>query len=1460
MGEVKDDGIDQNHPDFDGRLIGTVGSPPDAAHGTCAFGVVFSSGENDPVAKGMLPGGEGVFCDWGISRYGSINDLKNIWGGVFQSNSWSQGNLTSNYTSFSRENDWAVADFDIVMLYSVGNSGNGVAPKTSSEDSVAKNVIGVGALYHYNNPFRIDDNWTDNGPNSTPSQGPASDGRVKPDLTGPFDEVYTTDSVDGDGVNGYAAGNYTNFGGTSAATPVVAGAVGLVYQMYKENHFGNNPSGELPHASTVKAILIADAFQYDFSEANRYQQGWGGVDVGAVYFIGENHFIVDESTSLGSSQSTNYLIAPTGSVPLKISLVWTDVPASPGANPALVNNLDLKVTAPDGTVYWGNLGLGTSKWSSSGGSADNVNNVENVFIENPISGTWTLEVIGKNIPFPNQAFALVASNAVEGLRVNITYPSPGKLLNGIITVTGTSSPDITRVEVKIDNGFWENATGTTDWTYDWNSSLYPDGDHTTYVRGFNGTIYSNVESVGVSTDNDPPISSIAVGLPNYFNGSTWFVVPLSQFTISADDNSSGVNFTQYRILFEGNPVGGWINGNLFTLSWGEGNYSIQYYSMDNLSNAENIKTIAAYVDLSPPITDIGIGLPKYRYNASNDHWNVTTATTFNISILEEKSLVDFTWYTIDGAFFKGSSFDLKTYSDGLHNITWGAEDHFGNNETGNSITIFLDPRPPIISLNIGEPKSRKYPFNAWNVTTSTPFTLNSTDNYSGINFTWYLIDEDYFEGVNFTLDGYDDGLHNITIGAQDNVGNNKTELTLKIYLDSAPPITELEIGEPQYLHSSNGNLYVIKTTSFKLFASDNYTEVVTTWYTINGTYHEGTEFNLASLSEGIYMITWGSIDNLTQNETGNSITVWLDDSAPKTNLTIGLPRYPTTPNDGCNVTFTTQFTLSEVDYPDIYSAGINYTWYAIDNDYYVWTPFNLSGYEEGWHVIKWGSRDNLGNNETANIMRVYLNTILPTTLEIEGKKYRNSTEDYWYVTDETNFTLAPANIHAGIKYTWYSIDGNCFEGTFFTLSGYDEGVHTFTWGSEDNLGYNETGNSLTVILDNNPPETSLEIGNPKYRADTEEKWAVTGATVFTFTSSDNYSGVSDVWYRIDNIYFKGSSFTFSGYTDGLHTIAWGSEDFLGHNETERVLSIYLDNTPPTISIHIGQPKRSFDDFVRINSSTPITLTLEDSGVNKSLVYYSLDGGIINNNYESPFTVPSRTMNVIYGGEDVLGNKATESILHVLVDNSDTDGDGIDDLADDDDDNDGLPDIEEDLNENGIIDSGETNPLNPDSDGDGHWDGVDAYPLDRDRWDGEGESLNILPGISVIIAIVLVLLFIIILKQKKNRKEKVLWTEEETEFESHEKQVEWGEEGETMFEPHDEQVEWREQEETMFEPHDEQVEWKEEETSFEPHDEQVEWREQETTFEPLEKPVEKEEGEKKKAKPLEKQVEWEDEEG
>src|SRR4029450_858964 len=71
----------------------------------------------------------------------------------------------------------------------------------------------------------------------------------------------------------------------------------------------------------------------------------------------------------------------------------------------LVNDLDLIVTAPDGTQYLGNVFAGG--WSQPAGSADRTNNLENVFVQSAVSGSWTVEVRGFNVPNGPQPFALV---------------------------------------------------------------------------------------------------------------------------------------------------------------------------------------------------------------------------------------------------------------------------------------------------------------------------------------------------------------------------------------------------------------------------------------------------------------------------------------------------------------------------------------------------------------------------------------------------------------------------------------------------------------------------------------------------------------------------------------------------------------------------------------------------------------------------------------------------------------------------------------------------------------------------------------------------------------------------------------------------------------------------------------------------------------------------------------------
>jgi len=410
VGEVKDNGIDLTHPDF-GNLVGTDGDVIVDLHGTGTFGIVFADGGDgtgDSLrARGMMPGGSGVFCSWTVNRATSMYNLANEWDGRFQTNSWIAGNSNGFYTGFPREDDIAINIHDITMLYAGGN--NGYEPMRISQDCCAKNVIGVGALFHFDNDDPADDFW--NGA----CQGPAADGRVKPDLVAYFDNIFTTDPV---GEPGLSDGDYTTmFGGTSGACPMVAGAAGLVYQMLEEGHLGGLPAGERAHTATVKAVLIAHASQYPLDRAIRFQQGWGMPDVSRVHTAGPNMLVVNGGHPLATGESRTFQVERhAADEPLRITLAWADREAEVLAEIALVNDLDLRVTSPGGTVYHGNRGLFGHLWSLPDGDFDRRNNVENVFIETPEAGTYTVEVLAWNValdnhddPGINQDFSLCAT-------------------------------------------------------------------------------------------------------------------------------------------------------------------------------------------------------------------------------------------------------------------------------------------------------------------------------------------------------------------------------------------------------------------------------------------------------------------------------------------------------------------------------------------------------------------------------------------------------------------------------------------------------------------------------------------------------------------------------------------------------------------------------------------------------------------------------------------------------------------------------------------------------------------------------------------------------------------------------------------------------------------------------------------------------------------------------------------
>ncbi|MCG2825466.1 MAG: hypothetical protein L6265_02595, partial [Thermoplasmatales archaeon] len=499
---IEPGGARLSHQGFGGRVSLIAGTnDPTCWHGQACLGIEFWGSGMAPGA-GVVPNGYGGIVGGGVTDANAATAVLNN-GGYTLSHSYFTGTNTGAYTTTSAGIDSLLINTvthanmrKLVFTWGAGNLEQATGDNPTQE-STAKNVICVGGVEHQNTANPSDDIWGTTGV-SYGCKGPADDGRQKPDLCGPCENILTLGETSDTAT--------TTFGGTSGANPVVAGCAMLIQEMYVEDYWtvGNT----VPYAATVKAILIANAEQYALGTISRDKQGWGYPNMKNV--VGKPHEIVsDEDYSLSTSDTQSFVISAAGGYPLHITLVWRD-PAGTGAAdgdtaPDLVNNLDLKVTSVStGTVYYGNMGMklnqntvastGTNPWSggtsSSDLNVDDLNNVENVFIASP-SGDYTVEVKGQNVPSGPQAYSLIASGAA---------PKIGKIKTDKSMYNFGDQIEITA----IDNGLNPSTIVADTW---------PDRVHvssTLDTVGFNVTITetgldTNVFTANVAFSKDEPV-------------------------------------------------------------------------------------------------------------------------------------------------------------------------------------------------------------------------------------------------------------------------------------------------------------------------------------------------------------------------------------------------------------------------------------------------------------------------------------------------------------------------------------------------------------------------------------------------------------------------------------------------------------------------------------------------------------------------------------------------------------------------------------------------------------------------------------------------------------------------------------------------------------------------------------------------------------------------------------------
>ncbi|RYY99986.1 MAG: T9SS type A sorting domain-containing protein [Chitinophagaceae bacterium] len=429
---IKEQAYDSTDIDLRGRSFHTgLEAPTVSAHAAIMATIAGGGGNSSPFAVGaapsavlssasfssLLPGPDSFYRRHGITvqnhSYGTA--VQNYYGVE-----------ASAYDVAARNNP------QLLFVFSAGNSGTAAATggvytglagvsNLTGNFKMAKNILVVGATDSLATLEALS------------SRGPASDGRVKPELV-----AFGQD-------------------GSSGAAALVSGSAALLQQAFRR------AQGDVPPAALVKALLINSADDGGAPEVD-YGYGYGSLNTAAALLgMTQQRYFYD---SLGAGQVRSFAIpVPAGTARLRVTLAWSD-PAAPANVPkALVNDLDALLRAPGAGGSWSPWVLNPAPSLAALAApatrgVDTLNNVEQVTVNSPVAGSYSFEVRGSRVT-GTQPFA-VAWQLDTADRFAWTYPTANDpLQGGARTVlrwetgrTGNGS-----IEYSVDGTNWRPVAG-----------------------------------------------------------------------------------------------------------------------------------------------------------------------------------------------------------------------------------------------------------------------------------------------------------------------------------------------------------------------------------------------------------------------------------------------------------------------------------------------------------------------------------------------------------------------------------------------------------------------------------------------------------------------------------------------------------------------------------------------------------------------------------------------------------------------------------------------------------------------------------------------------------------------------------------------------------------------------------------------------------------------------------------
>lgn len=354
----------------------TIGKTP-TTHATDMATLALGNGNSFVRGLGAAPKAKLAYSDFTNLMPDLITDLNKLQVSI-QNHSYGT-DIDNDYGIEAAAYDKQIFETDtLIHVFSAGNKGTttpsvgfyqGITARANLTGNFkqAKNLLVIGGINREN----ISENLS--------SKGPAYDGRVKPELVALGED------------------------GTSGAAAITSGSIALLEQFYQRKYKKGAP------ASLVRATVINSADDLGTTQVD-FVYGYGKLNLSqSLKTLDENRALLYE---VAKNQDLIIPLAiPANVAEVKLTIAWNDPPAVVNAAQSLVNGLDLSLETPAGSqiLPWvlssfPNL---DSLSKPAVRKADMINNVQQITLDYPSAGAYSIHVKGNRIKQGNnQSFGL----------------------------------------------------------------------------------------------------------------------------------------------------------------------------------------------------------------------------------------------------------------------------------------------------------------------------------------------------------------------------------------------------------------------------------------------------------------------------------------------------------------------------------------------------------------------------------------------------------------------------------------------------------------------------------------------------------------------------------------------------------------------------------------------------------------------------------------------------------------------------------------------------------------------------------------------------------------------------------------------------------------------------------------------------------------------------------------------